>query len=195
MTSHQGQWFHVVDAAEEDLLVGLQIEAGDDIMAFDGVEDLRGLGHHHNIGAEAGPAGLTEVAEGKYTVLKIGVAILSKKNIDGGFDISVLIGIIQYHQLGWVFTFQQVFHPLQAFLAYSHRDIGKFACNHGRLVAQPINAVVAFVDDIAARLATIATAEHGRIALVSQQPKQIFHMRSLAGTTCTEVAHANSGHR
>ena len=193
--THKRQRVEILYLAEEDLLVRLEFETGNEVVAVDGVDMVRRLGDNDDVGTTVGGTELAQVAEGHDAVFEIRLVVLGEKDIDGRLDVTVLEDIVEHNELRRQVTCEQLFHPRHALLADGHGEVGELVANHGRLVTQPGGAVAAVVEDETRGFATIATAEKRCLELAGEQPNQIFGKRGLAGTPGTEVAHTNGGDR
>ena len=106
----------------------------------------------------------------------------------------MLTGVVeQYHVQGAV-VFGELLYAVNALAVYGDADVGELLLHLERLVTNVACRGVAVGQQESPCFPFIASAEHGHLAFLLQQPHQILHVGRLARSAHGDVAHRDDGH-
>ena len=121
--------------------------------------------------------------------------IVHEQDIDAGFDVSVLEGIIEQYDIN-IFsclTADEMVDAASTLAVDCYGDVGEFLLHLIRLVTNHLHRCLCIGKHKAVTLALVTTAEYGNIHFVFQQTYQVFYMGRLSCAANRDIAYGNDG--
>jgi len=170
------------------MLIRIEVHSPGDDAVFHGLQGRRAFGDDDDVCAVLARHRLTETPGRQQLVIDNQPVIVYEQDVDAGFDITVLEGIVEQDDVKvLVIVCQQVNAPT-AVLVDGYRYLREFLLHLIRLVTDFRHGRLGRGQHKALALALIAATEYGHTELVFQQSDEVLYMWRLSRSANGDIA-------
>ena len=172
----------VVECGEVEMLVRVEAHGLGDDAELHRFEVARTFGYDDNVRTVLSRERFAQASGGQQLVVDDKPVVVDEQDVDAGFYIAVLEGIVKQHHIDVLarLVFCQSHYAVAAVFVHGNGHIGIFLFHLVRLVADVFHRRFLVCQNESACLPLVTAAEHRYMELVLQESYQIFHMGGLA---------------
>ena len=175
---------------EEQFLIWIEAHGLGDDTELHGLQVFRALRDDHDIRPVFALHRFPQSSCRQEGVVDNQAMVVDEQNVNARLHITVLEGIIEQNDIDILYILSAG-QPLDApcpFLVYGYGDVRELGLHLVWLIADGAGRCFLASQHESAGLALIASAQHGYLGFVFQQPDQILHMRCFTSTSDGDIS-------